>query len=165
MKQLSIFLIIVLSACHAPAPTTTATATNTEETSKATKVSSDVNKIEFRTGSRAFHKRIVLTKDSVIVMVNSSLDNIQSNDSKTLIQTEEWNKLINSLQGVDIRQLEKLKSPTMKRAVDAADGSTLTVVTEKESNHSFDDLEPNEQLKKLLDIVLEIEKSRTSKAK
>ncbi|HET6227413.1 MAG TPA: hypothetical protein VFF27_14110 [Bacteroidia bacterium] len=163
MKQLSIFLIIVLSACHAPTPTTTATASNTDEAGKPAKVNSDINKIEFRTGSRAYHKRILLTKDSVLLTVNSSLDDIQPNDSKTVLTAEEWNKVINSLQGVDVHQLEKLKSPTMKRAVDAADGSTITITTDKESSHSFDNLDPNAELKKLLDVLSEIEKSRNKK--
>ena len=157
MKQLSIFLFIVLSACHTPAPTT---ANSSNETTASKKTNSDVKQIEFRTGSRAYHKQFTFTKDSAILIVNSSLDHTASLDSKTALKAEEWNKLISSLQGVDVHQLEQLASPTMKRAVDAADGSTLTVTSTKESSHSFDNLEPNEQLKKLLDVILEIEKSR-----
>src|SRR3954462_14209426 len=159
MNQLSIILCITLMACHTPAPTTVSSSTT--ETTKSEKVSSDIKQIEFRTGSRGYNKRITLTTDSVTLIVNSSRDDDPSRNSKTVLKAEEWNKLIASLEGVDIRQLDKLKSPTMKRAVDAADGSTLTIISDKESSHSFDGLDPDAQLKKLLDVILEIVKDRS----
>lgn len=158
MKQLSIFLFIVISACHAPAPTTSS---STEDSSRK-KETSDIKEIEFKTGSRGLNKRITFTKDSVILIVNSSFEDIPSKNSRTAIAATEWTKLVNSLQGVDIHQLNKLTSPTMKRAVDAADHSSLAVISDKESIHSFDNYDPHEQLKKLLSIIQEIEKSRNN---
>jgi len=159
MKQLSILFCIPFMACHTPAPTTTVNS-GTSETAKAEKVNSEIKSIEFRTGSRGYNRQILFTKDSVKLVINSMRDEDPSRNTTTALKTEEWNKLISSLQGVDVHQLNKLKSPTMNRAVDAADGSTIAVTTDKESSHSFDNLDPDQQLKKLLEVVLEIEKDR-----
>lgn len=160
MKQLSIFLCITFMACHTPGPTTVSNSSNETATTKPSKVNSDIKVIEFRTGSRGYNKQITFTKDSVHLVVNSMRDDDPSRNSTTALTVDEWNKIIASVGGVDVHQLDKLKSPTMKRAVDAADGSTIEVTTDKESSHSFDGLNPDEHLKKLLDVILEIEKDR-----
>lgn len=158
MKQLSILVCIAFMACHTSAPTTVNS--NTTEPVKSEKVNSDIKEIEFRTGSRAYNKKILFSKDSVNLIINSWRDDDPSRNITTALKAEEWNKLIASLEGVDVRQLDILKSPTMKRAVDAADGSTISITTDKESSHSFDALDPDVHLKKLLDVILEIEKDR-----
>jgi hypothetical protein len=158
MKQLSILFCIPFMACHTPAPTTVNSGTN--ETAKVEKVNSDIKSIEFRTGSRGYNRQILFTKDSVKLVINSMRDEDPSRNTTTALKSEEWNKLIAALEGVDVHQLDKLKSPTMQRAVDAADGSTLTVTTNKESSHNFDNLDPDQHLKKVLEVVLEIEKDR-----
>ena len=159
MKQLSILVCMTFMACHTPAPTTTVS-NGTNETAKVEKVNSDVKSIEFRTGSRGYNRQLLFTKDSVKLVINSMRDEDPSRNITTALKAEEWNKLIASLEGVDVHQLDKLQSPTMKRAVDAADGSTLYVTTDKQSSHSFDNLDPDQHLKKLLDTILEIEKDR-----
>lgn len=146
-------------ACHTPAPTTTVNR-GTNEISKVEKVNSDIKSIEFRTGSRGYNRQIYFTRDSVKLVINSMRDEDRSRNTTTALKADEWNKLISSLDGVNVQELGKLKSPTMKRAVDAADGSTLSVTTTKESSHSFDNLDPDPHLKKLLEVVLEIEKDR-----
>lgn len=157
MKNLSIFLLILSSACHTPAPTS---ATKTDAVNGATN-SVTVQKIGFNTGSRGYQKDISFTKDSVILVINSSFEDKPSRNIRTKITSAEWDKLNTSLSGVDISGIHDLKSPTMKRAVDAGNHSSIAITTDKEYTHSFDDYDPNEQLKKLMDVIQEIEKSRS----
>lgn len=157
MKNFSIFLFILTSACHAPTANSASRMNTTEKNSN----SNTIQKISFSTGSRGYQKKLSFTKDSVILIINSSFEDKPSKNSRTAITNAEWTKLNNSLNGVDIAKLEELESPTMKRAVDAANHSTIMIFTDKEHNHAFDDYNPNEQLKKLLDVIQEIEKDRS----
>jgi hypothetical protein len=158
MKQLTIFLPLLLFACHTPAPSNAST-TRTEEI-KNTTTESPIKKIVFNTGSRGYQKAITLSKDSVLIVINSSFSEQPSKNLGSKITAAEWDKLINSLNGVDIKNLKELKSPTMGRAVDAANHSSITVTTDNEYVHNFDNTNPNEQLQKLMAVITEIEKSR-----
>lgn len=157
MKQLTIFLSTLLFACHTPSPT--ASTVKTTETKSAT-TETAIKKIVFNTGSRGYQKEISLSKDSTIIVVNSSFKDQPSKNQRTKITPAEWDKLISSLNGVDIKNLKELKSPTMGRAVDAANHSSIAVTTDNEYVHSFDNTNPNEQLQKLMAAIMEIEKSK-----
>jgi hypothetical protein len=157
MKQLTIFLSLLLFACHAPAPTT---ATARTEDTKSTTTETPIKKIVFNTGSRGYQKEITLSKDSTIIVINSSFPEQPSKNLRNKITAAEWDKAISSLNGVAIKNLGELKSPTMGRAVDAANHSSITITTDNEYVHSFDNTSPNEQLKKLMDVITEIEKSK-----
>ena len=156
MKNISILLLILASACHTSAPTTS---TKTDSTA-GTKNPASVQKINFNTSSRGYQKNILFTKDSVVLVVNSSFPDNPSKDIRTRISATEWDKLTASLTGVEISKINDLTSPTMKRAVDGANHSAIMILTDKEYSHSFDDYNPNEQLKKLMDVIQEIEKGR-----
>lgn len=158
MKQLSIFLLILVSACHTPAPNT---ATTTDKPTAQT-TNASIKKIVFHTGSRGYQKEIALSKDSAIVKINSSFEDRPSRNVRTKISDAEWNSVTSALNGVSITGLNELPSPTMKRAVDAADHSSIAVTTDKEYMHSFDNTDPHEQLKKLMTLILEIENRRTN---
>src|SRR6185295_17434485 len=152
MKKLSVFLLILASACHAPAPSSATKADSATNSNN----SNAVKKVVFNTGSRGYQRAVQLTKDSVIITINSSFEERPSKNVKTKISAEEWNHVNTALTGVNITGLRELKSPTMKRAVDAADHSSIAVYTDAEYMHSFDNTDPNEQLKKLMDVILEI---------
>lgn len=156
MKNLSIFLIIFSSACHTPAPTS---ATKADSTTPAANTSV-VKKIIFNTSSRGYQKNILFTRDSVILVINSSFEDNPSKNIRTRISAPEWDKLNASLHDVDITKIGELKSPTMKRAVDAGNHSAITITADADYNHGFDDYNPNEQLKKLMDVIQEIERDR-----
>ena len=157
MKNLSIFLLIFSSACHTPAPTS---ATKADSTTPAAVNANAVKTIIFNTGSRGYQKNILFTTDSVILVINSTFEDNPSKNIRTRISATEWDKLNASLNGVDIPKIGELKSPTMKRAVDAGNHSAITITTDADYNHGFDDYNPNEQLKKLMDVIQEIEKDR-----
>lgn len=159
MKQLMIFLSILLFACHTPAPTA---ATTKSEDTKTNTTETPIKKIVFNTGSRGYQKAITLTKDSAVIIVNSSFAEQPSKNIRSKITAAEWDKLTTSLNGVDIKNLKELKSPTMGRAVDAANHSSLAVTTDGEYIHSFDNINPNEQLQKLMAVIMEIENSKAN---
>ncbi len=157
MKQLTIFLSILLFACHTPASTSS---TSTVEATKAPATETSIKKIAFRTGSRGYQEAVTLTKDSVIIVINSSFEQRPSKNLKSKLTADEWNKINSSLAGVDIKNLNELKSPTMGRASDAANHSSIEITTDNEYTHSFDNTNPNEQLQKLMTVITEIENSR-----
>jgi hypothetical protein len=157
MKQLTFFLSLLLFACHTPAPTSSTAKT---EDTKSAATESPVKKIAFNTGSRGYQKAITLTKDSAIIIVNSSFPEHPSKNIRGKISSAEWNKLTATLTGVDIKNIKDLKSPTMGRAVDAANHSSIAVTTDNEYIHTFDDTNPNEQLQKLMAAITEIENSK-----
>jgi hypothetical protein len=157
MKQLTIFLSLLLFACHTPAPTS---ATARTDEAKSTTTETPIKKIVFNTGSRGYQKEITLSKDSTIIVINSSFPEQPSKNLRSKITAAEWNKAISSLNGVEIKKLSELKSPTMGRATDAANHSSIAITTDSEYVHSFDNTNPNEQLQKLMDVITEIEKSK-----
>jgi hypothetical protein len=160
MKQLTIFLSILLFACHTPAATSASTTKTGEPKSITTET--PIKKIVFNTGSRGYQKEISFSKDSVILVINSSFPEQPSKNLRSKITTAEWDKLIHSLDGVIITNLKELKSPSMGRATDAANHSSISITTDNEYVHNFDNTNPNEQLQKLMTVITEIEKSKAN---
>jgi hypothetical protein len=156
MKQLSIFLWMIASACHTPAPTS-ATNANTSTTTTTSTTTNPIKKVVFNTGSRGYQREVKLTKDSVLITINSSFEDRPSKNIKKGIAAADWNQITTALNGVDVTQMRQLESPTMKRAVDAADHSNIAIVTDNEYIHSFDNTDPHAQLKKLMAVILELE--------
>jgi hypothetical protein len=157
MKQLTIFFSILLFACHAPAPTSATTRTDEP---KSTTTATPIKKIVFNTGSRGYQKEIALSKDSITIVINSSFPEQPSKNLRSKITAAEWDKAISSLNGVDIKNIKDLPSPSMDRAVDAANHSSIAITTDNEYVHNFDNTSPNEQLQKLMTVITEIEKSK-----
>ncbi len=155
MKTLGILFLVIAGACHAPSTSTTKT-----DGERSNNSSSDVKKVVFSTGTRGYQETVDLTKDSVIITINSSFEERPSKNIRTKITSTEWEQVNNALTGIDTGKLGELKSPTMKRAVDAASHSAIIVTTDNEYSHSFDDTDPHEQLKKLMDVILKIQAVR-----
>ncbi len=85
-------------------------------------------------------------------------------DVKKAMNVKEWSQLTTTLFGVRLEDIPSLARPSAGSATDAALGSSITVFTsdKKQYAHDFDNTNPNEKLKKLMDAILALEKSKSS---
>ncbi len=150
-----LLLAVALLSCHTPAPI----AATSKSSSVSAASDNAVTKIVFKTFTRGYERETILTKDSVLIHIRSTFEPTAKTDWKTKISDTQWDKLMNSLKGVDVKKIGDLKAPSMERAVDGAYSSSLEITAGDAYSHSFDDTKPNEQLNPLMKVVDGIEKS------
>jgi hypothetical protein len=116
-----------------------------------------VIQIELSKISRGYQEDVRITPDSVHIFMDDKTGQPSVRHSRK-VESQEWTRLVQSLDGVLIKSIPSLPSPTMNRAVDAARHSTLTVSTSdgRSYPHGFDDEEPHEVLQPLLKVLREI---------
>lgn len=119
------------------------------------KKTNEVIRIEFSSLTRGHSRSIIFTKDSVI---SSAEGRNASPKNGMRIKPEEWQRLTGSLKNLSVNEIADLPSPTMKRAYDGAMHSTLMITTSdnKTFSHSFDDEDPHEKLKPLMQAIIEL---------
>lgn len=111
-----------------------------------------VQRIEYISMTRGYEKRVVMTPDSLYHQVQGRGTAV---DEKGLLPKGGWAQLKDAYTGVKPAELPSLPSPTMKRAYDGAMHSSITLYTSdgQAYTHSFDDEDPNDQLKKLMRAI------------
>jgi hypothetical protein len=116
-----------------------------------------VTQIELSKISRGYQEDVRITPDSVHILMDDNTGQPRVRHSRKL-EPQEWTRLVQSLDNVQLKSIPSLPSPTMNRAVDAARHSTLTVSTSdgRSYPHGFDDEEPHETLQPLLKVLREI---------
>jgi hypothetical protein len=117
-----------------------------------------VTKIEFTTLTRGYQKQIFISGDSVIAITDGRQE--ANTIVKRKLDPAAWDQLIKALEGVDLKELPSLPSPTSRRAFDGARHSSLKIITAngEEYQHGFDDEFPHEKLRELMDAIMNIEK-------
>jgi hypothetical protein len=116
---------------------------------------SSVKSITFTSITRGSRKEILVTSKG-IKLVEQRLGN-EENSTTYAIATEDWNKLVSILKTINRREIDGLESPTNKRQYDGAMASTLTFKYKvKTHQHGFDDGDPHEKLKPLLNEIFRI---------
>ena len=115
----------------------------------------DVKQIEFSTSTRGSYKQIIFTPKEMLISEESRMSSKGEERKKSKLKSAEWKKLCSTLKNVPIAGVPELESPTMKRSFDGARTSTITITTKdgKAFAHSFDNEDPHEQLKKLMDAI------------
>jgi hypothetical protein len=140
MRRLALILILVISVSY------------------ACKSQHTIRQIDFTKSSRGFREELILTKDSVFIMI----DNARSSDSLKRVSEKldktKWAKLNTILNSLSLPEVPLLKSPTMKRAYDGALHGILTItdMDGKTYSHGFDDENPHPKLQQLMKCILEI---------
>jgi hypothetical protein len=116
-----------------------------------------VTQIELSKISRGYQEDVRITPDSVFILMDDSSGQPRVRHSRKL-ESQEWTRLVESLDDVQLTIIPSLPSPTMNRAVDGARHSTLTVTTSdgRSYPHGFDDEDPHEALQPLLKVLREI---------
>ncbi|MCW3085554.1 MAG: hypothetical protein JWP12_2920 [Bacteroidetes bacterium] len=163
MKKLLIinslaFLSVLLFSCASRKDSNTSDVGTPATTAQnpVTDVAS-IQKITFNSATRGYSKTVVFTPDSVLILVHSMRGN---EDVKKTMNVKEWSQLTTSLFEVRLEEIPKLARPSSESATDAALGSSITIFTsdKKQYAHYFDNTNPNEKLKKLMDAILALEK-------
>ncbi len=115
----------------------------------------DVRQIEFSTSTRGSYKQVIFTPQEMMVSEESRISSKGEERTNQKLKSSEWKNLCSTLKEVSIAGIPGLKSPTMKRSFDGARTSTITITTKDAQtfSHSFDNEEPNEQLKKLMEAI------------
>jgi hypothetical protein len=116
-----------------------------------------VTSITFTKQNRGFLDELIISRDSVQGFVENHRAPEQSQQYATSIDNDSWAKLILALQNVSLADLDGLQSPTVNRAHDGAIHSTITIYFDdgQSISHSFDDENPHDDLKPLLDAILQ----------
>jgi hypothetical protein len=116
---------------------------------------STVKNITFTSITRGSRKEILVTSKG-IKLVEQKLGN-EEKSTMYPIATEDWDKLISILKTINRREIDGLESPTNKRQYDGAMASTITIKYKgKTYQHGFDDVDPHEKLKPLLNEIYRI---------
>lgn len=120
----------------------------------------NIARIEFNAGSRTFREQVIATPDSVWIIK----EDFQSDSKPVVIKREnnkkDWKALVSTLKNVSLPEIDKLESPSMKRAYDAASHGSLIITTtgEKSYTHGFDDEDPHEKLRPLMERMAGLRK-------
>jgi hypothetical protein len=117
-----------------------------------------ITRIEYNSATRTSREQIIITSDSLVSVSENFRTNSGPVVSKRKLSKEEWKILVNALGNTSPEEIPALKSPTDKRTYDAAAHGTIIITTSdsKSFNHGFDDTEPNEKLKPLMNGILSL---------
>lgn len=126
---------------------------------------SDIASIRFKTFTRGASKTVKISKDSIVSSFTGHATGEQPVRCK--IKKEDWNLLTKQLNEVNVSDMPSLTSPTNKRAVDGAWHSEIIIETtaQKSFSHSFDNEEPHEKLKSLMQVIAMLEKKYSGAGK
>jgi hypothetical protein len=118
---------------------------------------SDITSVRFKTFTRGASKTITISRDSIAISPDGRAG---KQPVRCKIKKEDWNLLIKQLNQLNVTDIPSLNSPTNKRAVDGAWHSEIVVQTtaQKSYSHSFDNEEPDEKLKSLMQVIAMLEK-------
>lgn len=119
----------------------------------------DIQKIEFSTLSRAGHyEEIVITKNELQFQKEKRRSGEEKQTHSRVIDEMQWKGVLQNVEHLNLHEIPKLQSPSMDRAFDGARHSAIVITTfdNQQYIHRFDDENPNERLKPLLESVLEL---------
>lgn len=121
-----------------------------------------ITKIEFTTLTRGYQKQVFISADSLVKIVEGRQD--ENKVQKRKLADGEWKELVNEAAKTPVTEIAQLKSPTSRRAFDGARHSTIVIHTKdgRSYTHSFDDENPHEKLKVLLDLIKNMEGDNAS---
>ncbi|MBL0744355.1 hypothetical protein [Chryseolinea lacunae] len=134
----SLVLVLLLTACSL----------------KAQK-ESDIRQIEFTKTGRGYQENVRVTADSVISKIEDFRAEEKSKRTGRKLAPKEWETLLKTLAGVELKEVPTLPPPTDRRAYDGALAASLQITTTQNQTfgHSFDNEEPHAKLVPLMKAV------------
>jgi hypothetical protein len=113
--------------------------------------SSDIVEIDFTSSTRGYQMQVWITPDSLI----QSVAGRQDTSVARKLDRSSWDELIRSISDLDLEKIPSLERPSTRSAFDGARESTLKIIDSKGHiwRHSFDDQNPNSELKLLMDGI------------
>lgn len=113
---------------------------------------------EYETLTRGYYNKIIVKQDTLYIIRDASSKNI----SKSVINKNDWNILLNLLEDIDLDSIEKLKAPTNRRALDAALHANLKIVYKDKiyPSNRFDANNAPVEIEKLIDKIITISNNK-----
>jgi hypothetical protein len=117
-----------------------------------------IKSIEFSKVSRGYEERVTITPDSIHTWMDNHRGQKNPSSTKSVMDSKQWAGILDTIQGLNLKELSSLPSPTMKRATDAAMHGTITITTQDGTSysHGFDDENPHIDLMPLLKKIKEV---------
>ncbi|MGB1104599.1 MAG: hypothetical protein ACPG21_13365 [Crocinitomicaceae bacterium] len=115
----------------------------------------EIIQYEYKSTTMLGSRTLTITKDSVI---SSYSGRMEANRQARKTTPEEWEALKNSAKTIKLEEIRDLKSPTNKRATDAAPFGKVLLTTADSTyrSASFDGFDSHEMLKPLMEVIKEI---------
>jgi hypothetical protein len=108
--------------------------------------------LEYSAISRGFFKEVKVTENTIKVLKNRNSENAGALECKK----EDWSRLQEELNGIDLTTIKDLKAPTSKRLYDGAAIATLKITIDGEEFHScsFDHGFPPKEIESIVNYIL-----------
>jgi len=111
----------------------------------------------YEASSRGFYEITEVTKDSILFSNDRNLKEVEV----FTCNANDWNKLIELLNEIDVKSISQLEAPTNKRQVDAAAMATFSVKIDNETYETnvFDHGYPPKPISALVNKVLSMKEN------
>jgi hypothetical protein len=117
----------------------------------------NISSITFTKQTRGLLDEVIISRDSVQGFVDNHRVPENSQQYASVIDQDDWSKLMMALNNVSLENIDGLQSPTMNRAHDGAAQSSIVITFQDGTSitHTFDDEHPHPDLQPLLDAILQ----------
>lgn len=149
---LSLFImVLMIKECDKSTDSiSTSPEDNIEKTSEVNQIQKNIT-LEYTAISRGTYNHVVITNKTILVQKDRNSEAILKTCSK-----DDWSKLLNALNTIDLKGISKLKAPTQARLYDGA--ATAQLIIMKENNtfetNSFDHGNPPKEIEALVKDIL-----------
>lgn len=118
----------------------------------------EISKVEYQVASRTFRQQIIITPDSVSRVREDFRKDPTPVITRRVLSSHEWTRVMNALKGLKLNSINEMPSPTDRRTYDAASHGSITITQDSSSyTHGFDDADPHDKLKPLMEVILKLD--------
>ena len=125
--------------------------------SKRDELIMDITEIRYTAATRGYYYQVQVSP----MVMQIRMDRNTPDELIYRVDAEDWDELLALIEAIDLKKLESLKVNTELQAVDRSAYATLRVFTSEEQFQSmpFDHGNPPEEIKPLVDGILELAES------
>ena len=112
---------------------------------------------EYEAVTRGFYQKIKVNKETLVF----SEDRTVKKSSTVKLNNKQWNKILELVDEIKLKNLSSLKAPSEKRKFDGAAHSKLKVLYKDDlyESSSFDHGNPPPEIKGLVEYIIELSQS------
>ena len=112
---------------------------------------------EYEAVTRGFYQKIKVNKETLVF----SEDRTVKKSSTVKLNNKQWNKILELVDEIKLKNLSSLKAPSEKRKFDGAAHSKLKVLYKDDlyQSSSFDHGNPPREIKGLVEYIIELSQS------
>ena len=116
-----------------------------------------INEVAFTSSTRGYSESIRITPDSII---SRKEDRSGTSSKSNAVSKEQWKKVVESLQDVNLEEISSMPAPSQNYTRDAAMHSQISITTDTKTytSKSFDDHKPPKPLTPLMQLIDKLSK-------